>query len=93
MQSNEAAPQLDYFRWEITGRPIVVKLGMGFVDRLLPEVMRGFGAMPRRGVEMGGILLGSIDRSGDRIDSKLKCYARACLYRCQSGRDMALHGG
>ena len=66
MQSNEAAPQLDYFRWEITGRPIVVKLGMGFVDRLLPEVMRGFGAMPRRGVEMGGILLGSIDRSGDR---------------------------
>ena len=43
-----------------------MKLSMGFVDRLLPEVMRGFGAMPRRGVEMGGILLGSIDRSGDR---------------------------
>ncbi len=66
MPSNETTAQLDYYRWEITGRPTVVKLSMGFVDRLLPEVMRGFGAMPRRGVEMGGILLGSIDRSGDR---------------------------
>ncbi len=47
---------------------------MGFVDRLLPEVMRGFGAMPRRGVEMGGILLGSIDRTGDRAVVTIEDY-------------------
>jgi hypothetical protein len=66
MLSNETAAQQDYYRWEIAGRPVVVKLSLDFVDRLLQEVMRGFGSMPRRGVEMGGILLGTIDRSGER---------------------------
>jgi hypothetical protein len=66
MQTNETASQAEHFRWEIAGRPLVVKLNLDFVDRLLPEVMRGFGAMPRRGVEMGGLLLGSVDRSGER---------------------------
>ena len=65
MPSNVSS-QSDYYRWEIVGRPIAVKLSMDFVDRLLPEVMRGFGSMPRRGVEMGGLLLGTIDRSGDK---------------------------
>ena len=66
MSSTETASQSEYYVWEIAGRPNVVKLSLQFVDRLLQEVMRGFGSMPRRGVEMGGILLGSIDRSGDR---------------------------
>lgn len=66
MPSNESLPQQDFYRWEITGRPVVVKLSLDFVDRLLQEVMRGFGSMPKRGVEMGGILLGTIDRSGER---------------------------
>lgn len=66
MPSNETTSQLDYYFWEITGRPVAVKLSLDFIDRLLPEVMRGFGAMPRRGVEMGGILLGNVDRSGER---------------------------
>lgn len=56
----------EFYTWEIAGRPVAVKLSLSFVDRLLQEVMRGFGAMPRRGVEMGGILLGSIDRSSGR---------------------------
>lgn len=66
MPPNETASQTEYYRWEITGRPIIVKLSLDLVDRLLQEVMRGFGAMPRRGVEMGGVLLGTVDRSGDR---------------------------
>ena len=66
MPSNETTPPLDYYLWEITGRPLIVKLSLDFVDRLLPEVMRGFGSMPRRGVEMGGILLGTVDRSAER---------------------------
>ncbi|MCC6539425.1 MAG: hypothetical protein IT162_17875 [Bryobacterales bacterium] len=56
----------EFYTWEIAGRPVAVKLSLSFVDRLLQEVMRGFGAMPRRGVEMGGILLGSVDRSSGR---------------------------
>lgn len=55
-----------YYLWEISGRPVAVKLSYAVVDRLLQEVMRGFGAMPRRGVEMGGLLLGSVDRSGPK---------------------------
>ena len=66
MSPNETGTQPEYYVWEIAGRPNVVKLSLKFVDRLLQEAMRGFGSMPRRGVEMGGILLGSIDRSGDR---------------------------
>jgi len=56
----------EFYTWEIAGRSVAVKLSLAFVDRLLQEVMRGPGAIPRRGVEMGGILLGSIDRSSGR---------------------------
>ena len=31
------------------------------IDRLLNEVMRGFGAVPKRGAEVGGVLLGTIE--------------------------------
>ncbi len=65
MQPNETTSQSEYYRWEVAGRPIAVKVSLEFVDRLLPEIMRGFGSMPRRGVEMGGILLGTVDRTSD----------------------------
>lgn len=64
MSAGETTAQGAHYLWEITGRPVAVRLGFAFVDRLLQEVMRGFGAMPRRGVEMGGVLLGWVDRSG-----------------------------
>jgi hypothetical protein len=50
-----------YFKWEATGTDTVVHLGYDVVDRLLLEVMRGFGSDPRRTSEVGGVLLGSID--------------------------------
>ena len=50
-----------YFKWEATGTDTVVRLGYGVVDRLLLEVMRGFGSDPRRPSEVGGVLLGSIE--------------------------------
>jgi hypothetical protein len=37
------------------------------VDRVLLEVMRGFGAVPKRGAEVGGILLGTAELQGGRI--------------------------
>jgi hypothetical protein len=39
-----------------------VQLSFEVVDRLLQEAMRGFGAVPRRGAEVGGILLGNVER-------------------------------
>lgn len=55
-----------YFVWEVPDKSIIIHLDYGVVDRLLIEVMRGFGAIPRRGAEVGGILLGSTEAAGDR---------------------------
>jgi hypothetical protein len=60
----EAAPTGGGYLWEPAGAAAAVEVGFGLVDRLGPEVMRGFGALPRRGAEVGGILLGTIERHG-----------------------------
>ena len=49
-----------YYVWEVPGIPVAVHMRLDVVDRLAAEVMRGFGAVPKRGAEMGGVLLGSI---------------------------------
>lgn len=55
-----------YYTWEVPGKKTSIYLDFGVVDRLLVEVMRGFGAIPRRGAEVGGILLGSAEMAGER---------------------------
>jgi hypothetical protein len=54
-----------YCIWSVEGKPYEIRLALDVVDRLNPEVMRGFGAVRRRGTEVGGILLGSIEPTGD----------------------------
>jgi hypothetical protein len=56
--STQAVP--DYYVWELPGKPVVVHLRLDAIDRLSAEVMRGFGAVPKRGAEVGGVLLGTI---------------------------------
>lgn len=51
----------NYFIWQVPGSPVAVHLHLDVVDRLGAEVLRGFGAVPKRGAEVGGILLGSIE--------------------------------
>ncbi|MBL8227717.1 MAG: hypothetical protein JNL98_04545 [Bryobacterales bacterium] len=51
----------NYYLWEAPGKNTSIHLDYRVVDRLLVEVMRGFGAIPRRGAEVGGILLGSVE--------------------------------
>lgn len=46
--------------WQLPGKPVVVHLHLDVIDRLSSEVMRGFGAVPKRGAEVGGVLLGTI---------------------------------
>ena len=57
--------EADYYVWQTDGKPVAVHLNLDVVDRLLPEVMRGFGAVPKRGAEVGGVLLGVIEHSGE----------------------------
>lgn len=51
-------PASDHYVWQVPGKPIAIHLRFEVVDRLMLEVMRGFGAVPRRGAEVGGVLLG-----------------------------------
>jgi len=52
------------YLWEAPGKSVSVYLDFEVVDRLGFDIMRGFGAVPRRGAEVGGILLGSAEVSG-----------------------------
>jgi hypothetical protein len=61
--STQAVP--GYYVWELPGKPIVVHLQLDLIDRLSAEVMRGFGAVPKRGAEVGGVLLGTIGQTED----------------------------
>jgi hypothetical protein len=53
-----------YYVWEVAGRPVVVHLHLDVVDHLLAVVLRGLGALPKRGAEVGGVLLGTVE-AGD----------------------------
>lgn len=51
----------DYYVWEIPGKPLAICLHFDALEGILHEVMRGFGAVPKRGAEVGGLLLGTIE--------------------------------
>jgi hypothetical protein len=53
----------DFHVLEVPGK-VSIQLSLDMVDRLQQEVMRGFGAVPRRGAEVGGILLGTTTITG-----------------------------
>ena len=49
-----------YYVWQVSGKPVEVHLQLDVLDRMASEIMRGFGAVPKRGAEAGGLLLGTI---------------------------------
>jgi hypothetical protein len=53
-----------FYVWEVPGKSVSIQLSLDVVDRLQQDVMRGFGAVPRRGAEVGGILLGAAASAG-----------------------------
>ncbi len=59
LQRTEERRSSGAYIWEVPGKPLRVELDYGLIDRLEGEVMRAFGAVPRRGLEVGGILLGT----------------------------------
>ena len=61
-----------FYVWKPAEKSISVQLQFDVVDRILLEVMRGFGAVPKRGAEVGGILLGTAELQGERIVVKVE---------------------
>ena len=53
-----------FYIWEVPGKWISIELSLDVVDRLNQDVIRGFGSLPRRGAEVGGILLGTVSGGG-----------------------------
>lgn len=62
-----AQPKPGYYLFEVPGKSASVYLSLDVIDRLQQEVMRGFGAVPKRGAEVGGFLLGSAKQNGRLI--------------------------
>jgi hypothetical protein len=55
---NPGSASAGAYLWQPPGKPVSVLLSLDVVDRLQQDVLRGFGAVPKRGAEVGGILLG-----------------------------------
>ena len=67
-----------YHLWEVPGKSVSVQMNMDVIDRLSGAVLTGFGAIPRRGAEVGGILVGSIRDSVVHVEDFEPV---ACSYR------------
>lgn len=66
------------YLWSPSASPYRVQLAFDVVDRILLDVMRGFASIPKRGAEVGGVLLGRVD--GDLIEIE-DFEAVPCQYR------------
>lgn len=72
-----------YFVWQVPGQPVAIHISIDVVDRLSADIMRGFGLVPKRGAEVGGILIGKIQSDTIRIEDfeAIPCtYARGPSY-------------
>lgn len=63
---SETAPKPSYYAWQPPQKNITIQLPFDVVDRMLLEVMKGFGAVPRRGAEVGGLLVGLREQVDDQ---------------------------
>jgi len=71
-----------YYTWAPEGKPIQILLDFDVIDRLSQEIMRGFGSVPKRGAEVGGLLLGEIETSGNAVIAQVHGFAMVpCDYR------------
>lgn len=66
-QPSTPAATSGFFVWEPAGKRIAVHLSGEAVDQIGFAVMRGFGALPKRGAEVGGLLLGNVEAGGKTV--------------------------
>ncbi len=65
----------EYFDWNPEDSPISVHMHLDAVDGILRDVNEGFESLPRRGLEVGGLLLGRVE-SGDKPAVWIERYQR-----------------
>jgi TonB family protein len=51
------------YLWEVPGKPVIVRVAFEMVDRLEREVAESIRSLEMRGSEIGGLLLGAVQRS------------------------------
>ena len=56
-----------YYVWEAEGKSFQVHVSLDVIESLGVEIMRGFGAVPKRGAEVGGLLLGTVERGAETV--------------------------
>ena len=56
--TNHSAPA-GYWGWEPPAKSISIQISFEVVDRMLPSIIDGFGSIPKRGAEVGGLLIGT----------------------------------
>jgi len=75
----QAVPDRQAYLYESLRPPARIWLDFGVVDRIASEALRGLSALPRRGIEVGGILLGSSGGQASMPEiSILDCAAFDC---------------
>lgn len=79
----------DFYVWRPRGGERAVYLSLKVVDAILQDVLRGFGALPKRGAEVGGVLLGRVSGAAIWIEAQeaIPCgYAHGPSYELR-GKD------
>ena len=49
-----------FFTWSVPAAPLSVQISLDIVDQIGAEVLKGFWAVPKRGAEIGGVLIGNL---------------------------------
>lgn len=83
MAQQETTPA-GFWAWEPTGKPVRILIELDFVDQMMNAILDGFGSVPKRGAEIGGVLLGSSrrDSSGGLLEVTITSWAPAlCTHK------------
>lgn len=71
----------DLFIWEVPGKSVVVHFPLQVIERLSAEIMRGYGANPKRSPEVGGVLIGTVQEGSPTVVRVDDFEAVPCEYR------------
>ncbi|HEY3741850.1 MAG TPA: hypothetical protein VGL53_18495 [Bryobacteraceae bacterium] len=70
-----------YWGWEPDGKSISIQISLDVVDRMLTSIIDGFGSIPKRGAEVGGLLLGIVT-PGDPLVYRIEEFTDVpCLHK------------
>jgi len=72
---------VEYLRWDAVDSPVMIRMHLDAVDGIARDVVEGFRALPGRGLEVGGLLLGRV-QPGERPIVWVERYQRIeCEHR------------